>query len=221
MVTISHIVNKLIKEHLFVQEAISREIVSFNGVAKYLRPDIEKELDKNVKHSSIVMAIRRYAEKAQKDSKEKGFNYFGETILKTDICYIVIEQTSKALHLTQNVYPRIEFKKGGFFNIIQSNYELGILTNSRYKDMVLSTFEDEKILNVLEDLVVITLTYTRNYMHTPGVMYNVLSFLAWDNINMITNILTPTELSLVIKRENTMKCYNVLERMIRNKKKNE
>jgi hypothetical protein len=220
MVTVSHVVQKLIREHILLQEAINRNIVSFNLLAKYLRPEIEEELGKEVKHSSVVMALRRYAEKLEEKHKQPVLNYFRETIVKTDICYIVVEESSTALSKIQQLYYDVDFKKGGIFNIIQGNYEVGIVTNKRYQEKLLDLFKNEKILNVVEDLVVISLTYSRDYLFTPGIMYNVLRFLAWDNINVLTIILTPQELSLIIQREDTMKCYNILERLVKSSKKN-
>ena len=44
MVTISHIVNKLVDEKIYLQEAIAKGIASYGSVAKQLKPEIEKEL---------------------------------------------------------------------------------------------------------------------------------------------------------------------------------
>ena len=65
MVTISHVVKSILNRQIFLQEALNNEIVSFNKLAKYLKPTIETELGKTVKHSAIVMAIRRHAEKSK------------------------------------------------------------------------------------------------------------------------------------------------------------
>ena len=44
MVTISHIVNKLVDERIYLHEAISNGIASYGSVAKHLKPIIENEL---------------------------------------------------------------------------------------------------------------------------------------------------------------------------------
>ena len=63
MVTISHVVNKLVDENIYLQEAIGKGIASYGSVAKQLKTEIEDELRKEVAHYVIVAAIRRYAEK--------------------------------------------------------------------------------------------------------------------------------------------------------------
>lgn len=218
MVTISGAVKDILGKRVFLQEAINRDIVSYNQLARHLRSDIEKELDKPVKHSAVVMALRRYAEKVEKKKEQIKFNYFRETILKTDICYIIIAESATSLGKVQNLYNEIEFKQGGMYNIVHGNYELGIITNQRYKDTLLELLKDEKVSKIVEDLAVISLTHTQNFMFTPGVIYNVLRFVAWENINILSIILTPQELSLVIPRTDAMKCYTTLERLVKPQK---
>jgi len=178
-------------------------------------------LGKEVRHSAVVMALRRYAGKLENTKKKPVFNYFRETILKTDICYIVLEESAVLLEKILNFYPEIDVKRGGIFNIIQGNYEMGIITNSRYKEKVMELIGDEKILKVIEDLVVVSLTYSKDFLFSPGIMYNVLRFIAWENINIVGIILTPKELNLVILREDTIKCYQTLEKMVKISSENE
>jgi len=214
MVTISHIVQDIINKHVFLQEAINNDIVSYNKLAENIKPEIEKELDKKVKHNAIVMALRRYAEKLDQKKERISFNYFGETLLKTDICYIVIQESETSLSNIQKLYDEIEFKLGGIFNVIQGNYEIGIITNQRYKEKFLELLSSEKILKTVDDLVVISLSYSKDFSFTPGILYNVTRFIAWENINILNVLHTPKELSFVVSKKDAMRCYNTLERMI-------
>jgi aspartokinase len=213
MVTISHVVQDILNKHVFLQEAVNHGIVSYNKLAVDIKPEIEQELGKKIKTNAIVMALRRYSDKLEKKQKKPVFDYFRETLLKTDICYIVVEESATSLNRMQGLYNEIDFKRGGIFNIIQGNYEVGIITNQRSKEKLLSLLSEEKILNVVDNLVGISLTYTKDFMFAPGVLYNVLRFLAWENINIVGIIMTQKELSLIVSRDDAMKCYNTLERL--------
>ena len=46
MVTVSHIVKKVVSEQPFVEEALGRGIISVANLAEYILPKIEKELGK-------------------------------------------------------------------------------------------------------------------------------------------------------------------------------
>jgi predicted transcriptional regulator len=215
MVTISHVVQNILNKHVFLQEAISQGIVSFNKLAENIKPIIEKELNKKVKHNAIVMAIRRYAEKLESKKDKIAFNYFRETLLRTDICYIVIEESETTVRTIQRLYDVINFKHGGIFNLTQGNYEISIITNQRYKDRFLDILNEENILKVVDNLVVISLTYSKDFSSTPGLLYNVSRFIAWEDINIYNVINTPKELAFIISKKDAMRCYNTLERMVK------
>jgi len=221
MVTVSQVVQDILNRNVFLQEAINHGIISYNKLAKNIKPEIEAELDKKVKHNAIVMALRRYSEKLEKKRNQPSLNYFRETLLKTDVCYIIVEESPDALNKTQELYNKMVFKQGKIFNIVQGNYELGIITNQSNKDNVIDAFGGDNILRIVEELVVISLMYSKDYLFTPGVIYNVLRFLAWENINVLSITLTPQELSLVISRKDTMRCYNTLEKLVKTTKTND
>lgn len=221
MVTISHVVQDILNKHVFLQEAVNHGIVSYNKLAADIKPEIEQELGTKVKNNAVVMALRRYSDKLEKKQQKPAFDYFRETLLKTDICYIVVEESPSSLDKIQTLYNEIGFKRGGIFNVIQGNYETGIITNQRSRDKLLDLLSDEKILNVVEDLVAISLTYSKDFMFVPGILYNVLRFLTWENINIVGIIMTQKELSLIVSRNDAMKCYNTLERLGKSSKNSE
>jgi len=216
MTTISHVIQDVLKRHVLMQEAINHGIVSFNKLANILKPEIEEELGKQVKHSAIVMALRRSAENIKKFTSQPTFSYSIETI-RTDICYIVLEESPSLLSKLEKLYSIIDFKKGGLLNIIQGNYEVAIITNCKYKGRVQDILYEEKILDTVDDLVEISLTYSKNFLFTPGILYDVSRFLAWESINTIDIILTKTELSLIVDKKDLHRCYKTLGRFAENK----
>ncbi len=218
MVTISHVVQDILNKHVFLQEAINHNIVSYNKIANNIKPEIESELGKKVKHNAIVMALRRYSEKFEKKRDNLSLDYFRETLLKTDVCLIIIEESPDALNKTQELYNKMVFKQGKIFNIVQGNYELGIITNQSNIDNVIEALGKENILRIVENLVVISLMYSKDYLFTPGILYNVLRFLAWEDINIFNITLTPQELSILISRDDTIQCYNTLEKLVKTSK---
>jgi len=215
MTTISHVIQDVLKRHVLMQEAINHGIVSFNKLANILKPEIEEELGKQVKHSAVVMALRRSAENIKKFTTQPTFSYSIETI-KTDIFYIVLEESPSLLSKLEKLYSIIDFKKGGLLNIIQGNFEVAIITNCKYKERVQDILYDEKVLDTVDDLVAISLTYSKNFLFTPGILYDVSRFMAWESINVIDIILTKTELSIIIDKKDLHRCYKTLGRFAEN-----
>ena len=216
MPTISHIVKDILDRQVFLQEAINRGIVSHNLLAKNLKPEIESTLGKQVKTSAIVMALRRNSDKMEKRFSEPSFSYSIETI-KTDICYVVSEESPTLLSKIQNLCSIVDFRKGGILNIIQGNFEVAIITNKKYKEDLLDLLHDEKVLDTVDDLVSISLTYSKDFLFTPGILYDITRFMAWENINVIDMILTKTEMSLIVYKKDLTRCYKTLGRFAEEK----
>jgi aspartokinase len=220
MVTISHVVEKLMDDYNYIQIAIDKNIISFTLLAKYLRPEIEKELQKKVKPSAVIMALRRYAERLDKKETQFKSHFFRNIILKTDVCYMVIDGSTDTLNKLQNVYNELNFQHGDIFNITQGNYEIAVVTNKKYKQEIIELIGKEKIKKVVDDHVTISLLFSQDYSFTPGVLYNISRNISWENINILNWYHTPTELSLVLHQNDAMKCYSILEKMLKTNENN-
>jgi aspartokinase len=213
MVTVSHVAQKLVRDRVFVLEAMSRGIVSFGSLAEQLKPDIEMELGKKVKHHAIVMALRRYAETLKEKSKVS-FDYTSEIILKTDICDIAVRRSPTLLDTLKELYDIVDFETGDILNAVHGRYEVSIVTNERYREKALKFLKGENILNVETGLVSLTLTFSKDFLYTPGVIFNIVRNLAWDNINIFEIVSTNTELTFILNKEDAVRGYEVLERVV-------
>ena len=110
----------------------------------------------------------------------------------------------------------IDFKRGGVLNITQGNFEVAIVVNKKCKEDLLDLLHDEKVLTVIDDLVSISLTYSKDFLYTSGILYDITRFLAWEKINIIDIILTKTELNLIINKKDLTKCYKTLAKFSEN-----
>jgi aspartokinase len=215
MVTISHVVQKVVNDRVYLQESIHNGIISYGSLAKRLQPEIEEELGKEVRIHAIVMALRRYEEKLKENHKPIQFDYNSEIILKTDICDISVRRSPQLFDTLKKLYDIVNFENGDILNIIHGRCEVSVATNERYREKTLEFLKDEKILNVEKNLVCLTLTFPQDYFRTPGIIFFIVRNLAWENINIFEIISTNTELTFVIAKKDAMKGYKTLEKMMR------
>lgn len=207
MVSVNHAVHNVLQKQVLIQEAINNKIVSYNKLAKYLKPKIEAEVDKPVKNSAVIMAIRRNSEKLKSYSiVERSIPSI--EIIRTDIYEVVVEESPTIISKIDKLRSLIRFKKGGLLNVINGNYEVTIITNQRYKEKLLDLLYDEKIICENENLVSISFTYSKDHVLTQGILYHISRYLTWDNINVVDVVLTKTELNLIIKKEDLITFYN-------------
>jgi aspartokinase len=214
MVTISQVVQKIVNDKIFILEPLSKGIISNVALAEQLKPDVEEELGKKVKTHAIVMALRRYTDEVKRTHKEIAFDYSSEIILKTDICDIAVLRSPTLLTKLKRLYDIVEFEKGDTLNIIHGRHEAVIVTNERYMKKSLMLLKTERILNVEKNLVSLTLTFSSDFLHTQGVIYNVVRALAWENINIFEIVSTNTELTFILNKKDSAKGYKVLGQLV-------
>lgn len=218
MVTTSHVVKKIINSTPKIQDAMIENIVNYANLAEKLKPKIEAELGKEVKKSTIRMALRRQAKKLeQKTQMNKKFKFETEIIMKTSLCDICIVKTPSSLDKIRKIYQLIDYNKGDTLNVIQGNYQITIVASQKHLEKIKEILNKENILNVENDLVSLTLELTKDFLYTPGILSYITRKLSWENINIFENISTMTELIFIIEEKDTVRAYNALREIIKNK----
>jgi aspartokinase len=215
MVTISHIVDKLVSERIYLHEALSKGIASYGAVAKHLKPLIDKELNKDTKHSAIVTALRRYADKITTKFKDIDFDTRqSEVNLKTHIIDINVVKTQAVLDKLSRFYELMNFEAGDILHIIYGRTHVSIVTNERNRNKILALLQNQKIKKIEDDLVALSFTVGKERIEKPGVLFQLTRNLAWENINIIEIISVDVEVTFIIDKKHANKGYNALERLI-------
>lgn len=215
MVTISHIVSKLVDERIYLYEAISKKIASYGSVAKQLKLEIEKELGRPVDHSAIVTALRRYSDKINKKFPDVKFNSkYAEVNLKTHIIDINVLKTQELFDKLKRFYDVVNFERGDILHVIYGRTNVAIVTNERYKDQILKLLQNQKIKKIEENLIALSFTVGKKRIDKPGVIFQITRSLAWEDINIIEIISVDLDVAFIIKKEDAIKGYNALERLI-------
>ncbi|KYK29454.1 hypothetical protein AYK20_09740 [Thermoplasmatales archaeon SG8-52-1] len=215
MVTISHVVSKLIDENIYLQEAIGKGIASYGSVAKKLKSDIEEELRKEVAHYAVVAAIRRYAEKMNIKFRDIKFNANNSEVnLKTNVIDINVVKTLGLFDKLKRIYDIIKFEQGDILHIIYGRNSVSIVTNERYKQNILNFLQHEQIFNIGENLVSLSFSISKKLINTPGVLFQIIRNFAWENINIIEVISMDLEITFIVDEKDAVRGYKALERLI-------
>lgn len=214
MVTVSHLVGKIVSSRPILHDAIEQGIISYGNLAEQLTPEIEEELSKKVKHSAVVMALRRYAETIQKSSPTPKFDYNSEIIMKTNLCDISVRKSPALFNKLKKIYSLVNYEKGDVLNVIHGNYEVSIVSNMRHLESIRKELKGEKILNIEKDLVSLSLSFTSDFLHTPGIISTTARKLNWENVNIYELISTLTELTFIVSKKDSAKGYSTLQRLV-------
>lgn len=179
------------------------------------KPDIEKTLDKEVKESAIVMALRRYADEVHKHTTHPRDNQLScEIVMKTNICDFNVHKTENLLERLKELYDIVQISRGDFLNITIGNEEISIAVSDKYRPQVEHFLSNDEEFEFRDGLVSLTLIFSGDFLHTPGIIFQTLRKLAWENINVYEIISTMTELTVVITRDDSIKGYEALQEFI-------
>lgn len=215
MVTISHVVNKLVNEKIYLHEAMSKKIASYGSVARQLKPQIEKEMGKEVKNSAIITALRRYGDKINKKKDEVHFqSKYAEVNLKTHIIDINVLKTQDLFDKLKRFYDIIDFQRGDILHVIYGRTHVAIVTNERNKEKILNLLQHQKIKKIEEDQVALSFTVGKKRIDKPGVLFKVTRALAWENVNITEIISVDFEITFIVDKKDATKGYNTLEKLI-------
>lgn len=216
MVTISHIVKKIVHGQPFVEEGLGEGIISTASLAEQLQPKIEQELSKKIKLPAVVMALRRYAEEITGHrEKSRLFDYTGELLVKTNIADFTFVKTHTLLAKLRTIHNLVNFERGDTLNIILGNNEVSVIINEKHMQDLAKFLAGEKIINREKDLVSLTIVFTKgDFTHTPGIIFNAVRKLAWNSINIYEIVSTMTELTFILHKKDSMKAYDVLQELV-------
>ncbi|MBI2140558.1 hypothetical protein HYU14_06555 [Candidatus Woesearchaeota archaeon] len=158
------------------------------------------------------MALRRCGEELESRQKRVSrFNFAGEILMKTNIADFTVAKAPSLMAKLRTIFNLVDFERGDTLNVILGNNEASIIINEKYGDKLKNFLAGEKILNREEGLIALSIVFTADdFLHTPGVIFNAVRKLAWNNINIYEIVSTMTELTFILHSRDSMKAYDVL-----------
>ena len=206
----------MVEKKPFLEEALARGIINYVALAEILRPEIEKELKKEVKTSAIMMSLRRLSEKLEKNFIKQAQIRFKETdiTIKSNLFEITVLKSSVIISNIKRLYDLMDFSRGDFLTITQGVYEITIISNKKYKNKIEKILEEEKIVKTIDNLSSLTIKIPIEAVEQIGLFYIVTKALNWENINIIEIVSTLTEMTFILKEDDISQAFNILKKLI-------
>jgi hypothetical protein len=214
MVTISRIVEKIVKENPSLEIALSKDIISYSKLARYLRQEVESEFGKKITDTAIMQALKRLREKSDKMYEKKPEFYALELNTNTNIMSITIGKSSRLPQIMQSLYALPELEQGFVLNATHGNNQTTILISRILERKVEELLHGEKIITRMKDLSQLSIRFDHKMFEAVGFIVYVLKDLTWNNINIIEIVSTYTELIIIVKNEDLLKAHDVVQKLL-------
>lgn len=209
MITVPEATKKIVERSRYLSEAISKGIINYSSLARYIKPELEQVLIKKVSLASIIMALNRLEPEFQPKFRQSNiFNTPPEIAVRSNLFFAALpnnEMQGLSVLISRDASSRSFFIKN------QGIHESSLILSQDLFEKYKSTIEGKNPL-ILEDKVsAITIYLPGEALKTSGIYYFFLKSLAWEGINILELISTPSELSIVITNQDTERTFAIIK----------
>lgn len=212
MITIPEATKKIVERSRYLSEAMSKGLINYSALARYMQPELEKMLFKPVSEAAVVMALRRLEQELQpKFVPLTIFPSAPEMIVRSNL----VEFTCNNSEALRTKYEQLLHLYAGerkyFFTLTEGVFETTIILSKDLQEKVKEVLESQEIVSTVIRLAAITIKLPEENVKTPGVYYFFLKSLAWEGINIIEIVSTPTEVSLILDEKDVNRAFAILK----------
>lgn len=212
MITVPEETKRIIERSRYLVEAMSKDLINYSSLARYIKPELEKSLMKQVSEASIIMAIKRIAE----DLKPKFapltiFVGTPEMIVRSNLIEFTVKNEQSLRKKYKELSEFYSDEQKYFFTLTEGVFETTIIVSQDLRDNIKSILQSEHILSEVNNLSSITIRLPKENIDTPGVYYFFLKSLAWEGINIVEIVSTPNEVSLILDDRDVNAAFAILK----------
>ncbi len=214
MITISQLLEKLIKQKPFVESALVEGLVNISALARQLKPEIESTLKKEVTEASIIMALKRFVDQMDVSMHrkiEKATKGFGDIIVRSNLCDFTYKLSETLIEKQSILIKKIGKEKDVFFTISRGVFETTIVISNQYADEVKEIYKEETLIASSNFISSITLRLPKNNTVIPGLYYHIFKQIAWEGISILEAVSTTNELSIILNDKDVDRAFSVLK----------
>ena len=212
MITIGEIVKRLIRETPFLEEALEEGLLNTSSLARKFKPQIEKELYKEVQTGTIIMAIKRYNPVYNYKIKfgiKQFISDLGELIVQSGLMHYTFENSKTIARHHQELINKITGDQI-YYTVSRGIFETTVVVSNSLTTIVEKIYAREKLIFQKQNLSSITLRLPKKRDETIGFFYYILKNITMGNINIEELISTTNEFTILVHDNDIDRVFSIL-----------
>ena len=195
-----------------VRKCLFKNIVSLRALARHI---ILKVGLKDSNLDAVISAIRRYKreERDESDATLKKLFQKLKVTTRSNIVGIQVQKTRKNLESISQLNSMIGIEKGEIIRVIQAEQSITLIIDDKNLDKFNNIFNKEVYISMTKNLVEVNLQFTEEAQNIKGIVSIVSSSLNAEGINIVEIMSSAPELLLMVKKEDLVKVFNVLDNL--------
>lgn len=213
MISIGDALEEIIQGYPFIEEGLSKGIINYSAYAREIKPQIEKRLYKDAKEGSIVMALIRISEHLSKKSPKENTVNLTDLTVRSNLSELTFLNSETIPEKTRELLNNFTSKRDMVCTLSEGIRETTFIVSSAMTDNVRGIFTGETLVSEIKDLSSVTIRLPKEAVYIPGIYYQVLKMLAWENINIIEILSTYTECTIILETKVVDRAFSILKNL--------
>jgi len=216
MKTISSVVENYIKKKPFLQSALSQGIINLTSLSRYIRPEIEEALGKDIRSGAIVMALKRLSDDLEFRATHKivkVLKEIGEITVRSSLTDFTFLVSETILENQTVLLKEVNKNKEVFYTSSRGVNELNIVVSSVLDPVIEQLFAAEKCTQKASNLSSITVKLPSENVSVPGIYYFIFQRLAWEGIVLYEVISTTNEFTIIVDDQHVDVAFKTIKNL--------
>jgi len=212
MITVPEATKQIIERSRYLTEAMSKDLINYSSLARYIKPELEKMLFKPVSEATIIMAIKRISDEIKpKFVPLTIFEGTPEMIVRSNLVELNLANSESLRGKYKDLSAVYSEENKYYFTLTEGVFETAIILSNDLRKQVMEALKGERILSEKDNLSAITIRLPKENVETPGVYYFFLKSLAWEGINIVEIVSTPSEVSIIFEDKDVNAAFAILK----------
>lgn len=209
MITVPEAAKKIVERSRYLSEAISKQLINYSALARYIKPELEEMLIKKVSLASIIMALNRL--ERQFKPKYQSVNIFKtppEITVRSGLFFTALRNEDvQGLSILLSRETTLK----SFLCKTQGIHESSFILSQDLFDKYNATIESKNPLLALRNVAAITISLPQEALRTSGIYYFFLKSLAWEGINILETVSTPSEFTMIFEDKEIERAFPIIK----------
>lgn len=210
--SITSIVNDIIATDLSYQDSLQNDYCNFSGLARVIKPEIERLLGRRANMESVVTAIKRARRFYHIRDKLISSILLGSTIsVKTDVAKI---STVKSKRTVEKVAKALTKNVNSFISVSESISSITLVFDDNLLNSVRDLFASYDILEIDGDLAAIIVHSPEQIIKTPGCAIAFYNQISRRHINIEDTVSCHTDTIMIVKMNDVGRAFDAITKLI-------
>ncbi len=209
MKKISEAVETLIEGHQGLRFSFHHRLLNLSQLARFLRPSIEAQTQKEVTESAVLMNLSRLSRRAAPaPGSHEDELVLDKVSVQSGLCSATLLKTPESHRELNRVFQRIQ-SRNGFITVTEGIREITVIVEAENLELVLGALSAAPRI-VHRDLASVGMTFDSRYLKVKGILHQLLEEVALQNINVIEVTSTATEFCVFLEQADVQLAFDAI-----------